>query len=160
MPMQPSIKIDEFSHAKNYFVPKGALLESPVRTNWLYSVQAWHLTKVQKEKLDAVCRGFLRKISRHSGQHKASDNGNLSMVISNEIPYSITKTVQLVDFIEKQFLKYQARFTHATQQPPKQLKFMNPEVRQASNLWTKCGKLIGGYSNSNAREIMQDRKLF
>lgn len=126
----------------------------------LYSVQAWNLTKTQKQKCDSIYRGFLRKMLRNGYKHTVEVDGQIKCFISNEQLYIKTKTRPLEEFIDKQFLKFQA---HISRMPnsslPKQLQ-SRKSSDHSRNLWKKCGELLGGYPEEQTRRLMQNRKEF
>ena len=88
-----------------------SLLDSLVRSRLLYSVQAWNLTQLEKERLDMIYRSILRKMVYKGYAKKDPQNGDYSFIISNQKLYEITRTVPLQDFIDKQFLKFQGHVT-------------------------------------------------
>ena len=133
-----------------------SLLDGLVRSRLLYSVQAWNLTQLEKERLDVIYRSVLRKMVYKGYAKKDPQNGDYSFIISNQKLYEITRTVPLQDFIDKQFLKFQAHVTRLQNNKlQKQLQFMIPDVKNTQNLWNKCGKLLGGYDGIQARRLMQ-----
>ena len=82
-------------------------------------------------------------------------NGDYGFIISNQKLYEIPLTVPLQDFIDKQFLKFQAHVTRLQNNKlQKQLQFMIPEVKYMQNLWNKCGKLLGGYDGIQTRRLI------
>ena len=120
-----------------------SLLDSLVRSRLLYS--AWNLTQLEKKRLDVIYRSFLRKMVYKRYVKKDPQNGDYSFMISNQKLYEVTRTVPLQDFIDKQFLKFQAHVARLQNNKlQKQLQFMIPEVKNTQNLWNKCGKLLGG----------------
>ena len=123
--------------------PEVSLLDSLVRSRLLYSVQAWNLIQLEKGRLEVIYRSFLRKMVYKGYTKKDPQNVDYSFIISNQKLYETTRTVPLQDFIDKQFLKFQARVTRLQiKKLQKQLHFMIPEVKDTQNLWNKCGKLL------------------
>ena len=147
-----------------YLKNRVALLETLVRPVLLYAAQAWDLTKAQKNRLDGVYRGFLRKLVS-KGRTWRIEGEDFVPLVSNAILESKTKTVPVSNFIEKQFLKFQA---HVSRMPnsaiQKKVQFMKPEVKQAEGLWSKCGKYLSSAAApmdpSQVRTLMQDRTQF
>ena len=127
----------------------------------LYSCQAWNLTKAQKLKCDGIYRGFLRKMLRNGYKHTVSDdNGQIRCFISNAELYSKTKTQSLEDFLEKQFLKYQA---HIARMPNNKLqKQIQSRVSTDHSrcIWTKSGNLLGCISAEQTRRLMLNKSEF
>ena len=149
---------------KIYLKNRVALLETLVRPVLLYAAQAWDLTEAQKGKIDAAYNGFLRKLVK-KGRTWRVEGEEFVPLISNVNLYKQTKTRKVTIFIEKQFLKFQA---HVSRMPnskiQKKLQFIEPEVKISENLWSKCGKYLGGrqtpMDGSQVRRLMQDRNKF
>ena len=136
------------------------LLNSLVRSVLLYSSQATNLTLRQKQEIDALFRNFMRKMLNNWWKTaKIDEDGNYEAILTNEHLYKLTKQIPLENFIDKQFLKFQA---HVSRLPnnhlQKKVQFIVPEVRISENIWSKCGKLMGG-SKTKIDEI-QVRKTF
>ena len=145
------------------------LYESLVRSVMLYSVQAWDLTKAQKYRLEVTDKSFLRKIIGKGWKDRQifskDENGETKIefepLISDKRLYEITHTVPIQDFITKQFLKFTA---HVSRMPnsnvQKRLQFIVAKNQGQENIWSRCGKYLGGIDEIQVRKLMQDRGKF
>ena len=138
------------------------LLESLVRSIMLYSSQAVDLTQRQKDELEALYRKFLRKMVFRTWKRTYTDeDGNYHPIIANAPLQKLTNTVPIEKFVEKQFLKYQAHITRLPNKSiQKKLQFAKFERKISENIWSKCGKLLGGMPENQVRTTMQDRRKF
>ena len=138
------------------------LLESLVRSIMLYSSQAVDLSRSQKDELEALYRKFLRKMVFRTWKRSYTDeDGNYHPIIENEALQELTNTVPIENFVEKQFLKYQAHISRLpNRNVQKKLQFAKFERKISENIWSKCGKLMGGMPDNQVRRTMQNRREF
>ena len=133
-----------------------SLLNSLVRSVFLYSSQATHHTKAQENKLDALYNTFLRKmVNRGWAASIVDENENHTTTIKNLELHRITKTEPVKNFVQKQFLKYQG---HLTRLPNSKLQKRLQFTGNSDTFWNKCGDLMGGMSAEQARRTLHDKK--
>ena len=128
----------------------------------LYSCQAVDLTQRQKAELDALYRSFLKKmICGTWRKSNVDDDGVHTPIITNERLNQLTKIISIENFVEKQFLKFQA---HVSRLPnhkiQKKLQFVNFESKISENVWSRCKKLMGGMPEEQIRRNMQNKTKF
>ena len=133
------------------------LLNSLVRSVFLYSCQATKHTKAQEKKLDALYNTFLRKMVNKGWKSSVvDDDGNYSPTITNIKLHEITKTEPVKEFVQKQFLRYQG---HITRLPNSKLQKQLQFTGNSDVFWNYCGSLLGGMSSEQARRTLHEKTV-
>ena len=138
------------------------ILESLVRSIMLYSCQAVDLTQRQKAELDALYRSFLRKMICGTWKRtNIDDDGVHTPIMTNARLNELTDIISIENFVEKQFLKFQAHITRLPNHKiQKKLQFVKFESKISENVWSRCKKLMGGMPEEQIRRNMQNKTKF
>ena len=148
---------DSLTDRRIHLHTRVSLLNSLVRSVFLYSSQATHHTKAQENKLDALYNTFLRKMINNGWRAAVlEDDGNYRTKIKNKELHQITQTEPVKQFVQKQFLRYQGHISRLPNSKiQKQLQFTgNTDV-----FWNRCGELLGGLGCEQTRRTLHNKLL-
>ena len=159
---------DIFLDQKIYLKIRVRYLEACVRSRLLYSVQSWHLSASDLNKIDVIWNGFLRRMvkggfkrrdvpqNRTERQVRIENNEALDWAyqITNEHLKKITNTTSIKSFCQIQNLKYVAHITRLENNAlQKQFLFSNQRPGTQCR-WKKISSLLG-IDQSQIRSSMQ-----
>ena len=159
---------DIFLDQKIHLKIRVRYLEACVRSRLLYSVQSWHLSASDLNKIEIIWNGFLRRLvkggfkrrdvpqNRIERQVRVENNEALDWAyqITNEHLKKITNTTSIKSFCQIQNLKYIAHITRLENNAlQKQFLFSNQRPGTQCR-WKKMSSLLG-IDESQIRSSMQ-----